>query len=71
MTTSRAAAILLAKELRLEFRTRELLTTTVIFALVVVVLFSFAFEPTAAESRRYGPVLVSSPSGMPCVSTFP
>ena len=58
MTTSRAAAILLAKELRLEFRTRELLTTTVIFALVVVVLFSFAFEPTAAESRRYGPGLL-------------
>jgi len=54
MTTSRAATILLAKELRLEFRTRELLTTTVIFAIVVVVLFSFAFEPTAAESRRYG-----------------
>ena len=58
MTTSRAAGILLAKELRLEFRTRELLTTTVIFALVVVVLFSFAFEPTAAESRRYGPGLL-------------
>ena len=58
MTSSRAAAILLAKELRLEFRTRELLTTTVIFALVVVVLFSFAFEPTAAESRRYGPGLL-------------
>ena len=58
MTTTRAAAILLAKELRLEFRTRELLTTTVIFALVVVVLFSYAFEPTAAESRRYGPGLL-------------
>ena len=51
-------AILLAKELRLEFRTRELLTATVIFALVVVVLFSFAFDPTAAESRRYGPGLL-------------
>src|SRR6202451_1204251 len=58
MSTTRATAILLAKELRLEFRTRELLTTTVIFALVVVVLFSFAFEPTAAESRRYGPGLL-------------
>ena len=58
MTTGRAAAILLTKELRLEFRTRELLTTTVIFALVVVVLFSYAFEPTAAESRRYGPGLL-------------
>ena len=58
MTTARAAAILLAKELRLEFRTRELLTATVVFAVVVVVLFSFAFDPTAAESRRYGPGLL-------------
>jgi heme exporter protein B len=58
MTTARAVAILLAKELRLEFRTRELLTATVVFALVVVVLFSYAFEPTAAESRRYGPGLL-------------
>jgi len=58
MTTAHAAAIILAKELRLEFRTRELLNATVIFALVVVVLFSFAFEPTAVESRRYGPGLL-------------
>lgn len=58
MSTAHATGILLAKELRLEFRTRELLTTTVIFALVVVVLFSYAFDPTAAESRRYGPGLL-------------
>ena len=58
MTAVRAAAILLAKELRLEFRTRELLNATIIFSLVVVVLFSFAFDPTAAESRRYGPGLL-------------
>jgi heme exporter protein B len=58
MTTARAAAILLAKELRLEFRTRELLNATVVFSLVVVVLFSYTFEPTAAESRRYGPGLL-------------
>jgi heme exporter protein B len=58
MTTARAAAILLAKELRLELRTRELLNATIIFALVVVVLFSFAFDPTVAESRRYGPGLL-------------
>ena len=57
-STAQSAAIILAKELRLEFRTRELLTATVIFALVVVVLFSFAFDPTAAESRRYGPGLL-------------
>jgi heme exporter protein B len=58
MTTARAARILLGKELRLEFRSRELLSATIIFALVVVVLFSFAFDPTAAESRRYGPGLL-------------
>ena len=58
MTTARAAAILLTKELRLEFRTRELLNATIIFALIVVVLFSFAFDPTAGESRRYGPGLL-------------
>src|ERR1700678_3628408 len=58
MTTVRAAGILLGKELRLEFRSRELLSATIIFALVVVVLFSFAFDPTSAESRRYGPGLL-------------
>jgi heme exporter protein B len=57
-STPRAAAILLSKELRLEFRTRELLNTTVVFALIVVVLFSFAFSPTADESRRWGPGLL-------------
>jgi heme exporter protein B len=58
VNTPRAAAILLAKELRLEFRTRELLSATIIFGLVVVMMFSFAFDPTAAESRRYGPGLL-------------
>jgi heme exporter protein B len=58
MSTFRAARILLTKELRLEFRSRELLSATIIFALVVVVLFSFAFDPTATESRRYGPGLL-------------
>ncbi len=58
MGTGRAAAILFAKELRAEFRTRELLNTTILFALIVVALFSFAFDPTSEESRRYGPGLL-------------
>jgi heme exporter protein B len=58
LTTAKAAGIVLAKELRLEYRTRELLGATILFALVVLVLFSFAFEPTAADSRRYGPGLL-------------
>ena len=49
---------LLGKELRTEFRSRELLTTTVVFILVVIVLFSFTFDPTATESRRFGPGLL-------------
>lgn len=49
---------LLGKELRTEFRSRELLTTTVVFILMVVVLFSFTFDPTATESRRFGPGLL-------------
>jgi heme exporter protein B len=51
-------AALLGKELRTEFRSRELLTTTVIFILVVIVLFSFTFDPTSSESRRFGPGLL-------------
>src|SRR5262247_398481 len=51
-------AVLLGKELRTEFRSRELLTTTIVFILMVVVLFSFTFDPTADESRRFGPGLL-------------
>src|SRR5256885_11058069 len=51
-------AVLLGKELRTEFRSRELLTTTVVFILIVLVLFSFTFDPTSDESRRFGPGLL-------------
>lgn len=46
--------VLLGKELRTEFRSRELLMTTVVFILIVMVLFSFTFDPSSAESRRFG-----------------
>jgi heme exporter protein B len=52
------AGVLLGKELRTEFRSRELLTTTVVFILVVIVLFSFTFDPTSSESRRFAPGLL-------------
>jgi len=51
-------AVLLSKELRTEFRSRELLTTTVVFILVVLILFSFAINPTTEESREFGPGLL-------------
>ena len=58
MALLRPTTILLGKELRSEFRTRELLTTTWVFVLTVLVLFSFTFDPTQAESRRFGPGLL-------------
>jgi heme exporter protein B len=58
MALARPAAILLEKELRTEFRTRELLVTTLVFVLTVLVLFSFTFDPTSGESRRFAPGLL-------------
>ena len=47
------AAVLLGKELRTEFRSRELLSTTIVFILIVVVLFSFTFD---TDDRRIAAV---------------
>lgn len=52
------AAALVAKEIQTEFRSRELLTTTIVFVLIVIVLFSFTFDPSVSESRRFGPGLL-------------
>src|SRR5580658_6051001 len=58
MQASRAIVILAGRELRVEFRSRELLSTTVVFSLIVVGLFNFAFEPASAEARRLAPGLL-------------
>ncbi|HEY0264687.1 MAG TPA: heme exporter protein CcmB [Granulicella sp.] len=42
----------LRKDLRLEWRSRDAINGMLFFALLVVVVFSLAFDPTAAESRR-------------------
>jgi heme exporter protein B len=54
----RGTGAIFAKEVRTEFRTRELLTTTAVFALMVVVMFSFSFDPSNEEARRFGPGLL-------------
>jgi heme exporter protein B len=41
----------LAKDLRLEWRSKDAINSMLFFALLVVVIFSFAFELTAEESR--------------------
>ena len=42
----------IAKDMRLEWRSRDVFNSMLFFALLVVVIFSFAFEPTAEESRQ-------------------
>jgi heme exporter protein B len=58
MSLARATGIILTKELRVELRSRELLSTTLVFVLLVLVLFSFTFDPTTVEARRFGPGLL-------------
>ena len=42
----------LRKDLRMEWRSKDAINSMLFFALLVVVIFSFSFEPTAEESRR-------------------
>jgi len=41
----------LVKDLRLEWRSKDAVNSMLFFALLVVVIFSFSFDPTAEESR--------------------
>ncbi len=41
----------LAKDVRLEWHSKDAINAVAFFALLVVVIFSFSFEPTAEESR--------------------
>ena len=48
----------LGKDLRLEWRSKDAINAMLFFSLLVVVIFSFAFDPTAEESRRIAGGLV-------------
>jgi heme exporter protein B len=54
MTSSmlKLTAANLSKDVRLEWRSRDVFNSMLFFAVLVVVIFSFAFEPTLEESRR-------------------
>ncbi|HEY0308499.1 MAG TPA: heme exporter protein CcmB [Acidobacteriaceae bacterium] len=52
MTYARFVLHHLMKDLRLEWRSRDAINGMLFFSLLVVVLFSFAFDPTAAVSRQ-------------------
>jgi heme exporter protein B len=42
----------LAKDIRLEWRSKDALNSMLFFSLLVVVIFSFSFDPNAEESRE-------------------
>lgn len=48
----------LAKDFRLEWRSKDAINSMLFFALLVVVIFSFSFEPTAEESRQMAAGLI-------------
>ena len=58
MTTFAMARATLLKDLRLEWRSKDAINSMLFFALLVVVVFSFAFNPTAEESRHIAGGLV-------------
>jgi heme exporter protein B len=52
------ASATLKKDVRLEWRSKDAINAMLFFSLLVVVIFSFAFDPTAEESRRIAGGLV-------------
>ena len=52
MSIASIARTTLLKDLRLEWRSKDAINSMLFFSLLVVVIFSFAFNPTAEESRR-------------------
>src|SRR3989449_9630691 len=57
-TIANIARASLSKDLRLEWRSKDAINSMLFFALLVVVIFSFSFDPTAEESRRIAGGLV-------------
>ena len=58
MSALRVMASTLAKDLRLEWRSKDAINSMLFFALLVVVIFSFSFDPNAEESRQIAGGLV-------------
>jgi heme exporter protein B len=52
MRFARQVWMIAAKDLRAELRTKEAVNASLSFALVILLLFSFAFDPTADQTRE-------------------
>ena len=55
MSHWRKLAALIWKDLLAEFRTKEMLSSMLMFALIVVVVFNFTFDPGSRATREAGP----------------
>jgi len=58
MTQLCLTRVTLAKDLKLEWRSRDAVNSMLFFALLVVVIFSFAFQPSSDEARKIAGGLV-------------
>ncbi len=58
LSITRLASVNLRKDMRLEWRSKDVLNSMLFFCLLVVVIFSFAFDPSVEESRRMAGGLV-------------
>jgi heme exporter protein B len=52
VTFTRTLLSTLAKDLRLEWRSKDAINAMLFFALLVAVIFSFSFQPSAEEARQ-------------------
>jgi len=49
---------ILWKDILTEYRTKDALTSMLIFGLLVILMFHFAFEPDSRETEKFGPGLL-------------
>ena len=55
MNVFRPTFILLAKDLRLEWRSKEVLSSTVFFAMIALTVIYFGFQPGRFQVANVGP----------------
>ena len=66
MTSLRSITLAtLTKDIRLEWRSRDAINSMLFFSLLVVVIFSFSFDPNAEESREIAGGLIWVRSFLP------
>lgn len=51
-------AVILMKDLLTEYKTKDILASMLLFGLLVILMFHFAFEPDSEEIRKFGPGLL-------------